>query len=233
MRNKRFGNKLLIVITLLVGIIFFSPNVDKIVGKLFKRSPTVLSVPFINQKPELPRGCEVTSLAMLLNYGGVQVSKMELAERIAKVPYETNGFKGDMNKGFLGDMYSFQKPGLGVYVDPIYSLANQYLPGKIVNLTGHPFEKLYEMIDKGSPVWVITNAQFKKLSEDQFRIYQTKNGPMSVTYQQHSVLITGYTSDSIYINDPLAETKNRVVDRKQFEESWVQMGSQAISIQSK
>lgn len=218
---------------LLVSIIFLSSNADMIVDKFFKKSPTVLSAPFIKQKPELPRGCEVTSLAMLLNYGGVQVSKMELAERIAKVPYETNGFKGDMNKGFLGDMYSFQKPGLGVYVDPIYNLADKYLPGKIINLTGRHVKKLYEMIDKGSPVWVITNAQFKKLSEDQFRVYKTKNGPMSVTYQQHSVLITGYTSDSIYINDPLAETENRVVDRHQFEESWIQMGSQAISIQSR
>lgn len=170
---------------------------------------------------------------MLLNYGGVQVSKMELAERIEKVPYETNGFKGDISKGFLGDMYSFQKPGLGVYVDPIYRLANQYLPGEIINLTGHPVKELYEMIDKGSPVWVITNAHFKYLLEDQFRMYQTKNGPMNVTYQQHSVVITGYTRDSVYLNDPLSEAKNRIVDRKQFEESWVQMGRQAISIQPK
>ncbi|WP_336973999.1 C39 family peptidase [Bacillus thuringiensis] len=233
MKKNRFRNKFLIVATLLVSILFLSLHVYKVVGQFFKPSIVVLSVPFIKQKPELPRGCEVTSLAMLLNYEGVQVSKMELAERIEKVAYETNGFKGDMNKGFLGDMYSFQKPGLGVYVNPIYTLANQYLPGKIINLTGNPVKKLYEMIDKGSPVWVITNAHFKNLSEDQFRMYQTKNGPMSVTYQQHSVVITGYTRDSVYLNDPLAETKNRIVDRKKFEESWVQMGSQAISIQPK
>ncbi|OUB91403.1 hypothetical protein BK784_24325 [Bacillus thuringiensis serovar medellin] len=233
MKNRRLRNKFLILATILFSILFLSLHVDKVVGKFFESSSVVLSVPFIKQKPELPRGCEVTSLAMLLNYEGIKVSKMELAERIEKVPYETNGFKGDMNKGFLGDMYSFQNPGLGVYVNPIYTLANQYLPGKVINLTGQPVKKIYEMIDKGSPVWVITNALFKRLPEDQFRMYQTKNGSMSVTYQQHSVVITGYTRDSVYLNDPLAETKNRIVDRKQFEESWVQMGRQAISIQPK
>ncbi|PFA86230.1 C39 family peptidase [Bacillus cereus] len=230
MRKKIVGNKFLVVTVFLISTMYLVLNVDKIVGGFVKQSNSILSVPFVKQKPELPRGCEVTSLAMLLNYGGITVSKMELAEKIDKVPYEKDGFKGDMNKGFLGDMYSFENPGLGVNVDPIYTIANQYLPDKIINLTGYPVGEIYKLIDKGSPVWVITNAKFKKLSEDQFRIYQTKTGPMSVTYQQHSVVITGYTDDSVYINDPLAEMSNKVVNRKQFEESWIQMGSQAISI---
>ncbi|EOP91558.1 hypothetical protein IGM_01972 [Bacillus cereus HuB4-4] len=233
MRKKIVGKKFLVLTLFLISTICLGLNVEKLVGKFVKPSNPVLSVSFVKQKPELPRGCEVTSLAMLLNYGGIKVSKMELAEKIDKVPYEKNGFKGDMNKGFLGDMYSFENPGLGVNVGPIYTIANQYLPGKIINLTGYPVGEIYKMIDKGSPVWVITNAKFKKLSGDQFRIYQTKTGPMIVTYQQHSVVITGYTNDSIYINDPLAEMSNKVVNRKQFEESWIQMGSQAISIQPK
>ncbi|RUQ24224.1 hypothetical protein ELQ35_21975 [Peribacillus cavernae] len=38
------------------------------------------------QYPELPRGCEVTSLAMLLHYYDVKVSKMELADKVKKDP---------------------------------------------------------------------------------------------------------------------------------------------------
>ncbi|MBP3040813.1 C39 family peptidase [Bacillaceae bacterium Marseille-Q3522] len=189
-----------------------------------------LTVPFIQQKPELPRGCEVTSLAMLLNFFGVEVSKMELAEKIDKVPFEENGFRGDMNEGFVGDMYTFDNPGLGVYAKPIAKLANQYLPGRIVDLTWMQAEDLYAMIDKGSPVWVITNTQFKRLPESEFQIFHTRNGDMKVTYWEHSVVITGYDQNFVYINDPLADTANIRVDRTSFEEAWIQMGNQAISI---
>lgn len=193
----------------------------------------LLSVPLIQQKPELPRGCEVTSLAMLLNYAGVDVSKMELAEKIDKVPFESNGYTGDMNEGFLGDMYSFDKPGLGVYVKPILKLAKEYLPNRIIDLTGKPIGKLYEMIDEGSPVWVIANAKFEKLPDSEFKTFYTKNGEMKVTYWEHSVVITGYNNEYVYINDPLAHTPNTEVNRKNFEEAWLQMGSQAISVEMK
>lgn len=189
-----------------------------------------LTVPFIQQMPELPRGCEVTSLAMLLNYAGVNVSKLELASKIDKIPFEIDGLKGDMNEGFLGDMYSLKNPGLGVYVKPIYKLANQYLPGRIVDLTQQPIEQLYEVIDSGSPVWVITNSTFQLLPENEFREFNTKNGSMKVTYREHSVVVTGYSEEYIYLNDPLAEAPEKRVDRQAFEEAWVQMGSQAISV---
>lgn len=189
-----------------------------------------LEVPFIQQNLELPRGCEVTSLAMVLNYVGVDVSKMELARNIDKVPFEINGYIGDMNEGFLGNMYTKAQPGLGVYVYPILKLANQYLPDRIVNLTGEPVEKLYEMIDQGSPVWVLTNAKFKKLKDVDFQTVYKKNGAMKVTYWQHSVVLTGYNDRYVFINDPLAESPNKKVKRKDFEKAWLQMGSQALSI---
>src|SRR5215510_6806733 len=48
----------------------------------------LLDVPLLNQmdKPLLYNGCEVTSLAMILNYNGVKVTKNELAENIKTVP---------------------------------------------------------------------------------------------------------------------------------------------------
>lgn len=202
----------------------------KAVEEVPVKNHALLSVPFIQQKPELPRGCEVTSLAMLLNFAGVQVTKMELAEKIDKVPFAKNGLRGDMNEGFVGDMYSMQNPGLGVYVSPIYRLANQYLPGRIIDLTNQPIEKLFEMIDQGAPVWVITNYKFKKLPESDFQIFNTNNGSMKVTYSEHSVVITGYNEAEVYLNDPLAAEPNTKVNRKDFEEAWRQMGSQAISV---
>lgn len=41
----------------------------------------LLDAPIIKQFPELPRGCEVTSLAMFLQYYQVKTDKMELAKK--------------------------------------------------------------------------------------------------------------------------------------------------------
>ena len=46
-----------------------------------------LKVPLIMQEPELMRGCEVTSLAMILQYNHINVDKMELSKNINHVPF--------------------------------------------------------------------------------------------------------------------------------------------------
>lgn len=116
-------------------------------------------VSLIQQMPELPRGCEVTSLAMLLQYAGVSVDKMTLASEINTIAFkDQNCLNGNPNVGFVGDMYSFDHSGYGVYHTPIAQLAETYLPGRIVDLTGSSIDSVYNMIDNGSSVWVITNS---------------------------------------------------------------------------
>ncbi|MDA1771911.1 C39 family peptidase [Bacillus cereus] len=190
-----------------------------------------LDVPLILQKPELMRGCEVTSLAMVLQFSGVQVDKMELASKIKHVSFQSNGLKGNMHKGFIGDMATFDKPGLGVYVEPILELAKLYVPDeKVMNLSHKEPEQIYEAIDQGLPVWVLTNARFKLLPDDQFYTWKTDTGEMKVTYHQHSVVVTDYDEQYVYINDPLKTDKHRAINRKDFEQSWMQMGRQAMTV---
>ncbi|MGX6443637.1 C39 family peptidase [Neobacillus sp. K501] len=190
------------------------------------------NVPLIQQLPELPRGCEVTSLAMLLQFAGVTVDKMTLAEEINTIPFwDENGFNGNPNVGFVGDMYSFDHPGLGVYHTPIANLAESYLPGRIIDLTGEEIESIYSMINNGSPVWVITNSRFATLPESEFKTWNTASGEIQITYREHSVLVVGYDEENVYLNDPLAEQPYKSVPRASFEESWIQMGKQAVSYQ--
>src|SRR4051794_36443222 len=97
----------------------------------------ILDVPIISQLPELPRGCEVTSLAMLLQFKGIEIDKMELAKRIRKdtTPYQVKEGKvyfGHPNEGFVGDMYNLDEPGFGVYHKPIMELAEKFLPDQVV-----------------------------------------------------------------------------------------------------
>jgi uncharacterized protein YvpB len=193
-----------------------------------------LDVPLILQKPELDRGCEVTSLAMLLQHAGVEIDKMELAKKIKKVttPYENNNgtyFYGNPNDGFVGDIYTFDNMGYGVYHGPVAELAESYLPGRIVDMSDQSFQEVLNKVQSGKPVWIIINSEFKKLPKSEFRTWNTPTGEVQITWKEHSVVITGFNKDYIYFNDPLYEKKNRKMPLQEFKAAWEQMGSQAIT----
>ncbi|QOY36991.1 C39 family peptidase [Anaerobacillus isosaccharinicus] len=194
----------------------------------------ILQVPLILQLPELERGAEITSLAMMLNFSGENVHKLELAERVTKdhTPFAVEAetiFFGNPNDGFVGNVYSASSPGLGVHHQPIRKLAEIYLPEKIVDMTGASFEDILYPIHQGQPVWTIIHTQFKTLPGNAFQTWVTPTGEIEVTQYQHSVLITGYDEKNVYYNDPMSQEVNRPISINQFKAAWVQMGSQAIS----
>ncbi|MFC7392824.1 C39 family peptidase [Scopulibacillus cellulosilyticus] len=194
----------------------------------------LLDVPLISQMPELPRGCEVTSLAMVLHYAGVEADKMKLAKDIRRdpTPYEkkeSQVYFGHPNKGFVGDMYSFETPGLGVYHEPVADLAREYLKDRIIDLSGQGFQSVLNQLDDGKPVWAINNTWFDFLPQEYWETWQTPEGTLQITYKEHAVVLTGYDDQFVYFNDPLENEKNKKVDREKFIKGWEQMGRQAIS----
>lgn len=187
-------------------------------------SSVVLNAPLIAQKPQLANGCEVTSLTMMLQYAGIPADKMTLASQIKKVPPGQNP-----NDGFVGDMYRYGHGGLGVYHGPVAALARQYLGNRVVDLTGSSFDSVIGQLNKNKPVWVINNVTFNTLPQSAFQTWYTTSGPVRVTTKMHAVLVTGYDSQYVYFNDPLAVIKNRKVAKTSFINGWEQMGRQAIS----
>ncbi len=213
---------------------FFTLPATKNPASYQLKDKVLLDVPLVLQYPELPRGCEIASLTMLLNQAGVDVNKLTLAKKVKKenTPYQVvdgRTYYGNPDYGFVGDIYSLKKPGLGVYHEPINALMKQYLPDNTIDLTGRNFDDILHFISNGIPVWVITNTQFKELSPNDFNIWYTSYGPVQITYKQHSVLITGYDKNYIYFNDPLVNKKNQKAPREAFEKAWIQMGRQAIT----
>lgn len=189
-----------------------------------------LDVPLIKQMdpPKLFNGCEVASLAMILNYSGHDVTKNELSKNVQKVPlHYKNGLKGNPNDGFVGDMEN--GPGLSVYHGPVYELAQSYAGNKVIDLTGSKPEAIYEQLNRGRPVWVITTVKFTPVND--METWETPSGKVDVTYSVHSVVVTGYDQNHVYVNDPYGY-KNRKTDKDNFEQSWEQMGNQAIVIAS-
>ncbi|RXT07106.1 C39 family peptidase [Ammoniphilus sp. CFH 90114] len=189
-----------------------------------KRPHILLDVPIVKQKPELPRGCEVTSLAMILLDENIKANKMTLAKQVDKVPY-----KGHPNVGFVGNMYDKRKPGYGVYHKPIEKLARRYAGQRVKNLTGSSFDQVLSYVSNGHPVWIITNATFRPLPYSAFETWKTKHGDVKITWHEHSVVIVGYDQTFVYINNPLSG-KNKRYYLKDFRQAWEQMGKQAITI---
>lgn len=193
------------------------------------KEKSIIDAPLIAQLPELPRGCEVTSLGMMLSHAGFQVDKMDLAERIRKVPFEKDGLRGNLYDGFVGDMYSFETDGLGAYYEPIVDLAREFLGDRVLVLTGSDWNAIEQQIDKGFPVWVVVNDEFRHLDDTHWQTWQTARGELKVTYNEHAVLVTGYDEDHVYFNDPLAPKKDRQEPKKDFIAAWEQFDKQAVS----
>ena len=166
---------------------------------------------------------------MLLDYAGIKVDKMLLAEQIKKVPFEENGLRGNPNDGFVGNMYTFDQQGFGVYHGPIYQLANEYMPGKIIDITGAEFTEILTYLEHSKPVWVIVNTWYTHLPDKYWYTWKTASGEIKITYKEHSVLLTGFDEQYVYFNDPLGVVKNQKVLINEFEKAYNQMGKQAIS----
>lgn len=196
----------------------------------------ILDVPVIKQYPELPRGCEVVSLAMIFEYMGINTNKLQLAQEVKKdtTPY-SKGADGKITfgnpyDGFVGDMYNIRNNGYGVYHGPIAELARQYMPDAVIDFTGVDFDILLGLVAKGMPVWVVANSRYKSLPEEMFEMWHTPTGIVKITYREHAVVVTGYSDKHVYINDPLKSSQNIKVNKEEFIEAWIQMGSQAVAI---
>lgn len=193
----------------------------------------LLNVPLIDQNPELKYGCEVTSLAMVLQYAGIKVNKTELANRIKKenepmmIQKDGNIVNwGDPKDGFVGDITG-KKRGYAVYVRPLQELMERYLPGRTINLTGKSFDDVLSQIKKGKPVVVWTTGNYRL--PGRWESWKHGKEQINATLDLHAVVLVGFEPGYVYVNDPLAVKKGYRVNRQTFIQSWNALGKQALS----
>jgi len=198
-----------------------------------ERKPSArISAPAIRQFPELPSGCEVTSLTMLLNFYGIDINKVQLAEQMPKdetpIEWDKNGeisYWGNPNIGFVGEVTNKGK-GFGIYHGPLLELMKEYIPTGI-DLTGEPWEEIERHVSTGIPVIVWTTVNFKTALK--WVVWDSPLGPIRTTFSEHAVLLVGYDDDYVYVNDPWNGKENLRVDKKIFLKTWEVMGKQAIT----
>ena len=236
MHKKKFNLKNLFwiipaAIILIIGSIYlFNKNkINDEIDWMTMKQEQKLNVPLENQMPDLPNGCEVTSLSMLMNYYGIKVSKNELAETIQHVDSFTDGgkYRGNPHQGFVGHM-TIANAGWCVYNEPLYNVARKYT-SHIENITGSNFLSLLKLVSNGHPVMIITTTTFNKVNNMQ--TWDTNTGKVNVTPSSHACVITGYSKPKkvVYVNNPYGY-KNQPVNWKNLQASYNQQGRQALYI---
>ena len=236
MHKKKFNLKNLFwiipaAIILIIGAIYlFNKNkINDEIDWMTMKQEQKLNVPLENQMPDLPNGCEVTSLSMVMNYYGIKVSKNELAETIQHVDSFTDGgkYRGNPHQGFVGHM-TIANAGWCVYNEPLYNVARKYT-SHIENITGSDFLSLLKLVSTGHPVMIITTTTFNKVNNMQ--TWDTNTGKVNVTPSSHACVITGYSKPKkvVYVNNPYGY-KNQPVNWKNLQASYNQQGRQALYI---
>ena len=202
------------------GNIFVSDKYDTM------KSSADIDVPLIKQYPELPNGCEVTSLAMTLNYLGYGISKTDL-----KNDYLPIG-QGDFYSYNIGDPAS--SASFGCYSPVIVKTAERYfadnnISREVGDLTHCNVEELFYNISEGRPVivWITQNLSVKPSIISSWRL-----GGLTFNWKAplHCVVLTGYDLDAgtVTVTDPIYGVVTH--EKELFERRWHEMGEQAVVI---
>lgn len=196
-----------------------------------KPPSAMIDAPVVKQLPELPPGCEIVSLTMLLNYYGVNKSKMELVKEMVKDPTPIRWDKGSIvywgnpNTGYVGDVTGKTR-GFGIYHTGLFPTLQANVP-TAVDLTGSEFDTIERQIAEGLPVIVWTTIDFAVPKN--WVSWDTPIGPIQTTFMEHAVLLVGYDEQYVYVNDPLSGKKAHKLAKEQFLATWDAMGKQALS----
>ena len=180
---------------------------------------------WLNQNPELPTGCEITSLTSVLNYYGINVKKETMADDYLK---KGNGSYYKMFLGNPRDAGSF-----GCMAQPIVDAANLYFKKnnvsmKASNVSGVSFEKILEYVSQGVPMIVWNTMGMAPAYESKTLTLDGRE--YTWIAPEHCVVVVGYDLDNneVYVADPMTGMVTR--NLKIFEERYVSLKRQAVYV---
>jgi len=187
-----------------------------------------INAPRILQNPELPTGCEVTSLTMAMNHAGIAAEKTDLADNwLDKGEYRASDYK----KVFVGDPRSTF--AYGCFSDVIVNCAEKYFTAKNIsmhaeNLTGTSPEQLYRYVSKGKPVIVWATGNMEECYYNKQWTDAETGNLITWILNEHCLLLTGYDKQQnlVYVNDPMKGKTAYPMDV--FEYRYKQLGKQAV-----
>lgn len=194
-----------------------------------------LAVPVIKQNPQLPHGCEITSLTAVLNYYGADVDKMTMTTSyLPKEPFKTvNGVKygPDPNVAYAGDPSNVR--GTYAFAAPIVKAAENYMAKAEMDLqakdiSGSTIDEIELHLELGIPVitWVTLDLS-KPRTNGGWTITGTNIfHPMYTNL--HAVVLVGSDGDKVEVMDPLKGIVQ--LNKQQFFDSYKALGEQAVAV---
>lgn len=193
-------------------------------------------VTLIRQNPELPNGCEVTSLAMLLKAVGCPVDKLTLyQDYLPKADFsrvDGKCYAPNPERWYVGDAAD-PTGGWYCFEGPVVQAANSWLEDRGSDLraralTGLDREGLDRYARAGTPlaVWVTLNyaapqrSEFFWLLEDETVYYPYRN--------LHCVVLAGMEEGKYRVADPINGIT--LVEKELFWDSFSAMGGRAVVV---
>ena len=193
-----------------------------------------LDVEPVLQLPELPNGCEITSLTTVLNYYGFDVDKETLAAEY--LPYEYFTFDGyeavapDPEEAYAGDPFATDY-AYYCYAQPIASAANAFFADcgadyTATDETGATFDDLIGFLLEGRPSIIWATLHFEPPAKGGFW-WRTEDGDVIEAYSNlHCLVLTGFDEAFMYLCDPLVG--KITVSADVFAACYTDMGSCSV-----
>lgn len=189
-----------------------------------------LDVNHISQNPTLPNGCEITSLAMVLNYMDFDITKEALSDYY--LPKASIG-EANFYEEFVGNPR--ESTSYGCYAGAIVNAANSFLASKgsnykAVDYSGINFQEVLEKVKEGRPVIVWATCYL-----DQDPGYSTEwwvDGEYLVWKANlHCMVLIGYDTqtDKVIVQDPMRGKEE--YDMELFIKRFKQFYSQAVVVE--
>lgn len=186
-----------------------------------------VDVKVIKQHPELPNGCEVTSLAMALNYNGYKISKMALKDGYLPIGTE------NIYEYNIGDPAN-KTGSYGCYSPVIKKTADAFFADKgitdctAIDITHCNISELYYRVAQGQPV-IVWATQYMEKRPYIIKSWEENGLTFNWKAPLHCMLLTGYDGDTVTLTDPIYGVVEH--DRELFETRWHQMGEQAVVLE--
>lgn len=201
-----------------------------------KVTEVFIPVKKVLQLPELPNGCEITTLTAVLNYYGYDVTKTTMADNyLRKEPFVKKGNKqygANPFKAYAGDPRSIAG-GFFSYAPPIMEAANKYFHdvggnGHTLDISGSTREEIIGLIDKGIPVMVWITLDLSKPKINSSWYFHDTNKKFNSPTNLHTVVLNGYDGKDVHAMNPLVGQIKYNADA--FFKSYEELGSHSMIV---